>query len=76
MTDQTVAGGFAAEPRLAASGAAVGDFISLLKPRVMSLVVFSGLAGLLIAPGAIHPVIAAVPRAPSTCGTSATSTRS
>ena len=60
MTDQTAAGGFGAEPRLAASGAALGDFIALLKPRVMSLVVFSGLAGLMIAPGAIHPVIAAV----------------
>ena len=60
MTDQTAVGSLAAEPRLAASGAEVGDFIALLKPRVMSLVVFSGLAGLLIAPGAIHPVIAAV----------------
>ena len=38
----------------------VGDFVALLKPRVMSLVVFSGLAGLLIAPGEIHPLIAAV----------------
>ena len=31
MTDQTVVGGLAAEPRLAASGADVGDFIALLK---------------------------------------------
>jgi protoheme IX farnesyltransferase len=38
----------------------VGDFVALLKPRVMSLVVFSGLAGLLVAPGSIHPLIAAV----------------
>jgi protoheme IX farnesyltransferase len=38
----------------------VSDFIALLKPRVMSLVVFSGLAGLLVAPGQIHPLIAAV----------------
>jgi protoheme IX farnesyltransferase len=45
--------GSAASPR-------VGDFIALLKPRVMSLVVFSGLAGLLVAPGQIHPLIAAV----------------
>ncbi len=60
MTDQTATGSLAAEPRLAASGAELGDFIALLKPRVMSLVVFSGLAGLLIAPGAVHPVIAAV----------------
>ena len=38
----------------------VSDFIALLKPRVMSLVVFSGLAGLLIAPGELHPLLAAV----------------
>ncbi len=33
------------------------DFFALTKPRVMSLVVFTGLAGLLAAPGAIHPVL-------------------
>ncbi|HET6223169.1 MAG TPA: heme o synthase [Dongiaceae bacterium] len=43
-----------------AAGARVGDFIQLLKPRVMSLVVFSGFAGLMVAPGALHPVLAAV----------------
>nr|WP_255569350.1 heme o synthase [Neoroseomonas alba] len=39
----------------------VGDWIALLKPRVMSLVVFSGLVGMLVAPGAgaMHPVLAA-----------------
>jgi heme o synthase len=36
------------------------DFFSLLKPRVMSLVVFSGLCGLLAAPGDIHPLIATI----------------
>jgi heme o synthase len=36
------------------------DFYSLLKPRVMSLVVFSGLCGLLAAPGRIHPLIACI----------------
>ena len=36
------------------------DYVALLKPRVMSLVVFTGLVGLLLAPGEIHPVIAAV----------------
>ena len=34
------------------------DFIALLKPRVMSLVVFTALTGLVLAPGGIHPVIA------------------
>jgi heme o synthase len=33
------------------------DWIALLKPRVMSLVVFTGLIGLLIAPGYLHPVL-------------------
>ena len=38
----------------------VRDYVSLLKPRVMSLVVFSGFAGLVVAPGEIHPFLAAV----------------
>jgi heme o synthase len=33
------------------------DYFALLKPRVMTLVVFTGLCGLLAAPGHIHPVI-------------------
>ena len=33
------------------------DFLALTKPRVMSLVVFTGLCGLLAAPGGIHPVL-------------------
>ncbi len=32
----------------------VGDFFALLKPRVMSLVVFTGLAGIIVAPGHVH----------------------
>jgi protoheme IX farnesyltransferase len=42
------------------SGAAVADFIALLKPRVMSLVVFTGVAGMVVAPGHIHPVLACI----------------
>jgi len=34
------------------------DFIALLKPRVMSLVVFTGMVGLYLAPGHLHPVLA------------------
>jgi protoheme IX farnesyltransferase len=37
--------------------AGVGDYIELMKPRVMSLVVFTAFVGLLIAPGHVHPVI-------------------
>jgi protoheme IX farnesyltransferase len=36
----------------------VGDFFALLKPRVMSLVVFTGLAGMVAAPGHVHPLTA------------------
>jgi heme o synthase len=43
-----------AEPSLAG----VGDYIELMKPRVMSLVVFTALVGLILAPGHMHPVIA------------------
>ena len=35
----------------------VRDNFSLLKPRVMSLVIFTGFIGLYIAPGSIHPII-------------------
>ena len=40
--------------------ASIADLISLLKPRVMSLVVFTGLVGMLLAPGSIHPILAVV----------------
>jgi len=40
------------------SMAGVGDYLALLKPRVMSLVVFTALVGLAIAPGTIHPLTA------------------
>jgi heme o synthase len=35
-----------------------GDYLELLKPRVMRLVVFTALVGLVAAPAAVHPVIA------------------
>lgn len=38
----------------------VYDFCTLLKPRVMSLVVFTGIIGIYLAPGTIHPLIAIV----------------
>lgn len=41
----------------APSGGAVGDYVALLKPRVMSLVVFTSVVGLVCAPGEIHWVI-------------------
>ena len=41
-------------------GATPADFVDLLKPRVMSLVIFTAFAGILLAPGHLHPVLAAV----------------
>nr|MCH9753362.1 heme o synthase [Alphaproteobacteria bacterium] len=43
-----------------AKDASLSDYISLLKPRVMSLVIFTSFIGLYLAPGYIHPVIATV----------------
>jgi protoheme IX farnesyltransferase len=43
-----------AEPSLAS----VGDYIALMKPRVMSLVVFTALVGLAVAPASMHPLTA------------------
>jgi protoheme IX farnesyltransferase len=54
LTDLTLSQSSAGE------GARVSDFLQLLKPRVMSLVVFSGFAGLMVAPGHLHPLLAAV----------------
>src|SRR6266850_5800916 len=44
------------DPRI--SEADVGDYVALLKPRVMSLVIFTALVGLMIAPVHVHPVLA------------------
>jgi len=41
-------------------GTAWGDYVVLLKPRVMSLVVFTGFVGLYLAPGHLNPLLAAV----------------
>jgi protoheme IX farnesyltransferase len=43
-----------------AEEASAGDWLALLKPRVIVLVVFTGAVGLLAAPGALHPLLAAV----------------
>ena len=42
--------------QLAPKEAGFGDYFALLKPRVMSLVVFTALVGLLVAPQGMHPV--------------------
>src|SRR5215813_1043959 len=45
------------------SRASFGDLVALMKPRVMSLVVFTALVGLLVAPGRLDPLIGFVARA-------------
>ena len=59
MSDLTEAPRVAAG-RLAAPAASVGDYLEILKPRVMSLVVFTALVGLVLAPGHLNPVLAVV----------------
>jgi protoheme IX farnesyltransferase len=44
--------------KYADSDPSVADYIALMKPRVMSLVVFTAFCGLSLAPGNIHPLIA------------------
>ncbi len=39
-------------------GARAADYLTLLKPRVMSLVAFTGVGGLVVAPGSLHPLAA------------------
>jgi heme o synthase len=59
VTDVTSVGRIAS-PGAAAAGPGVADYVALLKPRVMSLVVFTGFVGLYLAPGHLHPLLAAV----------------
>jgi protoheme IX farnesyltransferase len=52
------------DPALPVAGAIYGastvrDWLTLLKPRVVTLVVFTGAVGLLVAPGHLHPILAA-----------------
>ncbi|WP_416366237.1 heme o synthase [Nisaea sp.] len=50
----------AAAPTAASASQAIRDYVSLLKPRVMSLVVFTGFAGLYLAPGELNAGLAAI----------------
>lgn len=45
------------KPDAVATSGSIGDFFALLKPRVMSLVVFTALTGLVAAPGNLHPFL-------------------
>jgi protoheme IX farnesyltransferase len=52
-----IGGDTGVDPGIAPSIAVAGDYFELMKPRVMSLVVFTALVGLVLAPGHVHPVI-------------------
>jgi len=41
-------------------GGSIADYIALMKPRVMSLVVFTALVGIVLAPTPLHPVLAVI----------------
>ena len=47
----------ATDPTDVLYGPSVRDFWQLLKPRVMSLVIFTGFAGMFVAPGGMHPML-------------------
>jgi protoheme IX farnesyltransferase len=54
MSDATINSTTAASPT---GEAGFGDYFALLKPRVMSLVVFTALVGLIVAPVPVHPFV-------------------
>ncbi len=58
MTD--VSAPYARDGLTETGGGSVGDFLALMKPRVMSLVVFTALVGLVVAPGDLHPALAVI----------------
>jgi protoheme IX farnesyltransferase len=57
MTDISAIGESDERAALVVGGAEVADYLALMKPRVMSLVLFTALVGLMVAPAHVHPVI-------------------
>src|SRR5215472_7213494 len=62
--ERTAVSQFAQGPRavmrLAPASGAAADYVEILKPRVMSLVVFTGIVGMALAPGHLNPVQALI----------------
>lgn len=50
---------FSAATTASSPEAAFGDYVALMKPRLMSLCVFTALVGLMVAPVGLHPLLAA-----------------
>ncbi|MDJ0995574.1 MAG: heme o synthase [Dinoroseobacter sp.] len=44
-------------PTIQSGEGSFGDYFALMKPRVMSLVIFTALVGLLVAPVPVHPMV-------------------
>src|SRR5690606_39687790 len=42
------------------AGGSIGDFIALMKPRVMALVIFTAVVGMVLAPAGQHPALAVI----------------
>ena len=57
MSDATIV---STSTTTASVSASAMDYVRLMKPRVMSLVIFTGFVGLMVAPVAMHPFTAAV----------------
>ena len=60
VSSQTSGHNLGMKPTVSASVATVGDFFELMKPRVMSLVIFTGFAGMYLAPVKTHLGLAVV----------------
>ncbi|MEM9358513.1 MAG: heme o synthase [Pseudomonadota bacterium] len=60
MSDVSFDNAIKSEQRSVHLGGTVGDFVALMKPRVMSLVVFTALVGMVAAPSSIHPVLGVI----------------
>lgn len=58
MSIDTATSGLKASEAPLEGASTVGDYLHLLKPNVMRLVVFSAWAGLYLAPGELHPFLA------------------
>src|SRR5579871_2520782 len=57
MTDITATDQRSEPASFAISEASVSDYVALMKPRVMSLVVFTALVGMMVTPVHVHPVL-------------------
>jgi protoheme IX farnesyltransferase len=60
MKTAAIAASRLASPAASRLAARLGDFVTLMKPRVMLLAVFTAIVGLAIAPGHLAPLLAAV----------------